>query len=285
MKRVFSLALAACCFAGIAHAQFIIEKKDASQVEVEGNAVFSETGVEGVPYADIASISRSTHFIVTFEDCDLGDAHNNIVSGQESFYREDGIRFVNNSLASLFSGVVVSDASEVSDWEAEYVGQCAPYRVITTDASKPAGADGSAKYAVFYYDKTIATSSDYMPEFKFSGGEVHKILSLDVNNIADIWQKCKIGFYSKPAFSEGDYYDVVFTGYDADGNETGTVTVPMADFRDGKTLILNEWTNIDLSELGEINKLSVTYDSTDTFNELFYNTGVYGVCIDNIKFE
>ncbi len=50
---------------------------------------------------------------------------------------------------------------------------------------------------------------------------------MKVNNDAMVWQYMKIGFYSKPAFTTGDYFEAIFTGYDAAGNETGKVTVPL----------------------------------------------------------
>ncbi len=286
MKRTLLTIAVLVSVTLVAGARFIIEKHDATTTAVEGNIEFTATGAAGVDYTDIAAIYRapSIGFIVDFEGCEFS-GRNNAAAGREVVYREDNIRFVNFSNVSLYSGVIVSRGSEVSNWESAYPGSCSAVTVITTDTSKPAGADGSEKYAVFYLCPTIATATDYHPEFKFSGREEHTIKSLAVNNIADIWQKCKIGFYSSPGFSEGDFYDIIFIGYDSNGEETGRVTFPLADFRDGKELIINEWTTVDLSPLGKVNKISLTYSASQAYHDFDRNLGTFGVCIDNISFQ
>ncbi len=286
MKRTLLTIAVLVSVTLVAGARFIIEKHDATTTAVEGNIEFTAAGAAGVDYTDIAAIYRapSIGFIVNFEGCEFS-GRNNAAAGREVVYREDNIRFVNFSNVSLYSGVIVSRGSEVSNWESAYPGSCSAVTVITTDTSKPAGADGSEKYAVFYLCPTIATATDYHPEFKFSGREEHAIKSLVVNNIADIWQKCKIGFYSSPGFSEGDFYDIIFIGYDSNGEETGRVTFPLADFRDGKELIINEWTTVDLSPLGKVNKISLTYSASQAYHDFDRNLGTFGVCIDNISFQ
>ncbi len=286
MKRTLLTIAVLVSVTLVAGARFIIEKHDATTTAVESNIEFTATGAAGVDYTDIAAIYRvpSIGFIVDFEGCEFS-GRNNAAAGREVVYREDNIRFVNFSNVSLYSGVIVSRGSEVSNWESAYPGSCSAVTVITTDTSKPAGADGSEKYAVFYLCPTIATATDYHPEFKFSGREEHAIKSLEVNNIADIWQKCKIGFYSSPGFSEGDFYDIIFIGYDSNGEETGRVTFPLADFRDGKELIINEWTTVDLSPLGKVNKISLTYSASQAYHDFDRNLGTFGVCIDNISFQ
>lgn len=152
--------------------------------------------------------------------------------------------------------------------------------MITTDKSRPAGAGGSEKYCLLYYSTML---QDYVPGFEFAEGVSHKFRSAQVNNIADIWQRCKIGYYSTPGFTAGDYYEVIFTGYDGSGEPTGSVKVAMADFRDGKSEIINEWTKVDLSAIGTAHKVVVTHEASAAFEKLLH--GEYGVCVDNICFE
>ena len=77
---------------------------------------------------------------------------------------------------------------------------------------------------------------------------------------------------------------MIFTGYDATGNATGSVPVVLADFRDGKTFIMDTWTKVDLSALGKVNKLVLTATPSDKLKDLLYGAS-YSVCVDQIVFD
>lgn len=282
MKRFCLSALAFACIYS-ANAQFIIEKNDASTTEVDGNVVFSEMSIGGVTAAEINSIYRAPYSSFTFEACDLAGKDNNISSvssDPERQYTENGATFANSYYYGYYGGAAVSKASEISNWKSEHPGNCSNKKVITNDKTRPAGAGGSEKYCLLYYSTML---TDYVPGFEFAEGVSRKFRSVQVNNIADIWQRCKIGYYSVPGFAEDDYYEVIFTGYDASGEPTGSVKVAMADFRNGKSEITDEWTKVDLSAIGTAHKVVVTHEASAAFYELF--KGEYGVCVDNICFE
>lgn len=88
------------------------------------------------------------------------------------------------------------------------------------------------------------------------------------------------GFARK--FVSNDYFYVRLTGYDSTGVETSSKDIYLADFREGKSYICNEWTEVSLEELGSIKKVSFTFISTDSGN-WGINTPAY-CCIDNIKY-
>lgn len=87
--------------------------------------------------------------------------------------------------------------------------------------------------------------------------------------------------YSKK-FAEGDYFNVTLKGFDATGAETGSVVVYLADFRDGKSEILNEWKLVDLTPLGSCIKVTLEFDSSDK-GEYGLNTPAYAM-FDDIKY-
>lgn len=58
----------------------------------------------------------------------------------------------------------------------------------------------------------------------------------------------------------------------------------MADYRDGKTFVMEEWTEVDLSALGEVNKVVLTATPSETLANAFYGD-YYAVCVDEIRFE
>jgi hypothetical protein len=82
-------------------------------------------------------------------------------------------------------------------------------------------------------------------------------------------------------FTSGDWFKVIITGY-KENVPTGTVEYYLADFRNGLTFILKNWEKKDLTSLGEVDKVSFSFDSSDK-NLNNVNTPSY-VCIDNIYF-
>ena len=122
--------------------------------------------------------------------------------------------------------------------------------------------------------------------FSFAEGAAFKIVSAQICNSAAYYQYMKYGRYSTAGFAEGDYCDIVFTGYAADGSVTGTATASLGDYRDGKEYVCSEWTTVDLRALGEVNKVVLTADIRNA-SELVSTQSSTGftVCLDEIKFE
>ena len=81
-------------------------------------------------------------------------------------------------------------------------------------------------------------------------------------------------------FDAGDWFKIIITGFSTNGNQTGKVEFYLADFRNGKSYICQEWTEVNLKSLGKVNKLEFTFESTDS-GEYGMNTPAYA-CIDDI---
>jgi len=81
-------------------------------------------------------------------------------------------------------------------------------------------------------------------------------------------------------FGPGDFFTVTFTGYAeaaATGSATGATTFYLADFRDGKSLIVNTWELLDLAPLvaaGQPASIGLTWDSSDV-GQFGINTPTY----------
>lgn len=82
-------------------------------------------------------------------------------------------------------------------------------------------------------------------------------------------------------FVSGDWFKVTITGYKANV-KTSSVDVYLADFRDGKSIILKSWQKVDVSALGQVDLITFTFDSTDKSGG-WLNTPAYA-CIDDIEF-
>jgi hypothetical protein len=78
-------------------------------------------------------------------------------------------------------------------------------------------------------------------------------------------------------YIDGDYYKITFKGLNSYNKYTGTeVEFYLADFRDGKTDIISDWTWVDLTSIGETFGLEIVFSSSDDFTPSYY-------CIDNIS--
>ena len=81
------------------------------------------------------------------------------------------------------------------------------------------------------------------------------------------------------AFKEGDYFKLTFTGYMA-GVKIGQQEFYLADYRNGKSLIVKEWTYVELGlDLGIVDEIRCELTSTD-MTDGSINTPSY-FCLDN----
>ena len=145
------------------------------------------------------------------------------------------------------------------------------------------GAAGTAKFVSFCFSKYV---KDYDMSFSFGEDKEHKILSAFVNNSACMYQLMKFDRYSTEGFAAGDYCEVIFTGYDAQGKETGKTVFALGDYRDGKEFVCSEWTKVDLTALGTVNKVVITVDVNNVSGLVATDSASgFSVCLDEIEFE
>ncbi len=84
----------------------------------------------------------------------------------------------------------------------------------------------------------------------------------------------------KGPFTDGDYFTVTAIGHDASGEEVGRSTFYLADYRDGKSSIVNTWEWFDWTPLAGAAYVTFEMESTDT-GEYGMNTPNY-FCLDGI---
>ena len=119
--------------------------------------------------------------------------------------------------------------------------------------------------------------------------EDHLFKSMYVNNTYYNYLAIEQGTQYSKKFggTEGtdpDWFKMIINGYDKVGTPKGTIEFYLADHtaltnKDDYTI--REWTNIDLSALGYISRIEISFLSTDVFDGQML-TPAY-VCIDNIK--
>ncbi len=141
------------------------------------------------------------------------------------------------------------------------------------------GAMNSENYSIAY-------AYGFVPEINLtntSNGELLK--GTFITNTAYLLSSLKNGdsFIGGP-FEQGDWYKVTFSGRDKDGNLTSTLDVYLADYRSENPddhYILDYWKWVDLSSLGEVQKIYFTVSGSRN-NEIGLTIPAY-FCIDNFN--
>jgi hypothetical protein len=101
--------------------------------------------------------------------------------------------------------------------------------------------------------------------------------SVRVTNTTYAARDMQTGSGFSRAFGPGDFLTVTFTGYDqagATGNFTGSTTFYLADFLNGKSLIVNTWELLDLTPLGSPASIGLSWNSSD-IGDFGINTPTY----------
>ncbi len=159
-------------------------------------------------------------------------------------------------------GVAVSNYHDAIS-EADYTKQLS----IPTELNAHSGDNFLVAYG--YSDD----SNDSRPVLNFKDGKARKIKGLWVTNTSYFLN------YVATGTTADSYIDAVFEGFDSNGTSTGTVKVRIQD----GTTPLTEWKYADLSSLGKINTLKITYSaSSDQFNSWGFNAPAY-IAIDDIE--
>lgn len=155
-----------------------------------------------------------------------------------------------------YNGFVVSSSTTTGQAGYLYSGSEAEISA-QSNGGAGGGAGGSSNFAVGYYGGPlfIDLPAGYRPA------------SVSLTNTATAYAAILDGLNGGTPFKAGDWFRVRFTGYSAaggTGSETGApVDFYLADYRDGQTLVIDSWTALDLSPLGEAQSIVLSFTSTD----------------------
>ena len=183
---------------------------------------------------------------------------------KESSFNDDGLLCENNYNAEWNAWKGFACSSLVDSVTSGY----------TNDLSVSAGkAYLGNKFAVAYEDSAVC---------KFSNNGEYKIKGLYVTNSTYAYLDMKNGSAYSKKFGADDWFKVIIKGFSATNVLLGTREVYLADFRDGKTTLLNTWGYVSLEETipAKVQRLEFYFDSSDK-GEWGVNTPKY-VCIDNV---
>ena len=175
-----------------------------------------------------------------------------------------------------FNGFVVSSSTTSGAGSSYLFFGSAAEISAQSNGGAGGGAGGSTNFAVGYGDGSfIDVPAGYRPT------------GASLTNTATAYEAILHGLFQASAFTAGDWFRVRFTGYSAaggTGSQTGApVDFYLADYRDGKSLVVDSWTALDLSPLGEARSIMLSFTSTDSDATYGINTPAY-VAMDNVTF-
>jgi hypothetical protein len=215
--------------------------------------------------------------IVTFDDLDLDP---------ESFYNGSDEAGEFETTGVVFNIFYVYDDEFGPYWEGFAYSN-------TTDTTTPgftnqysaitgSGANASSNYGVGYVDGFY----DTIPTITFTD-EV-TLAETYITNTTYAFLAMQDG--ERPAKKFGgdtgddpDWYLLTITGKDVDENPTGVIEFYLADFRFDDNYIIDAWTAVDLSGLGQVKTVEFSVTSSDT-GDFGINTPTY-FAIDSIAID
>ncbi|MGM0453684.1 MAG: DUF4465 domain-containing protein [Thermodesulfobacteriota bacterium] len=190
------------------------------------------------------------------------DGSGEFTSGEATFNNTysvseyDGVEYI------YWAGFAYSNLSDT-----EKKGYDAQYNAIPGS-----GVKDSEIYAVAYDD---TSSEAELPTITFDEAQV--ITGAYFTNTNYAYYAMKEGQGPASPFEEDDRFTLTITGIDENGDETGSVDFRLADGTD----IVDSWVWVDLSNLGTVEKLTFSLDSTDK-GENGINTPTY-FAMDNLN--
>lgn len=217
--------------------------------------------------------------VITFDENELADNTHwgGAGSGQTGFTSGDAY-FSHNDSTSAWSGFVYSNRTDTTT----------PGHTNQFSAIAGGGAQGSSNYGIGYVPIDWQNGTyDPIPQTVSFGavtGEDYNntISGTYITNTTYAYLSMRDGdtFAKKFGGDSGndpDYFKLMISGIDGDGNQTSTVDFYLADFRfddNNQDYIIDEWTWVDLSGLGDVVGLEFSLASSDT-GDYGMNTPAY----------
>lgn len=187
--------------------------------------------------------------------------------------------------------VYFSHSASLSDWGGSWKGFC-PSRSSDNDnypsaerwehqwasitGGSPQGVGNGYMLACWdVSEDTYSIPDDPSLKIWFDGGNAFEPLGVSITNTAYAYYTMKDGSDFSSPFDKTSYTLVKFIGV-RNGRQTGEVTTYLAY----KGQILDKWTNVDLSSLGEVDYIYCQMESSDS-GQWGMNVPAY-FCLDNL---
>lgn len=160
--------------------------------------------------------------------------------------------------------------------------QCSVY--YSDESTGFGGHRGSQTFCLSYGYQDEFSYSDGRPSLYFEDEDKEAVFDhVWVTNATYTAISMQTGdqFAKKFSYENKDWMKITATGFKADGSQSSTVELYLADFRtETSGGIVTEWTKLDLSSLGSVNKIVFNVESSDV-GDWGMNTPAY-FCMDDL---
>ena len=170
-------------------------------------------------------------------------------------------------------------AGSGGSWTTNYGGCMAGGGCVINEDGTVA-ANPAEPYLVGYWGSWSADPTNQVMFVNKNGGTTFRPQGVYVCNHPWPYYESVNGDGSARAFAEGDYFELIAHGVDAEDNEK-TTSIKLIEYANGELQALNDWTLFDLTSLGEVEKVYFTLNSTDT-GAYGMNTAAY-FCMDKFQ--
>jgi hypothetical protein len=211
----------------------------------------------------LAASSASAQTVVDFEDLQLGPE--SVVHGDPS-----QAPFVSNSVSFNRTWLTSYDCcpgawAYSNQTDLTTGGAANPFSAYALPGG--GGANGSANFGIannFFLGDAVATlPAPTNIEGVYVTNTTYAYLAVADGN--DGQAPGQPPLFVKGPFAADDWFLLEFIGLDSAGAETGRVPFYLADFRNGASQIIDDWTWVDLAGLGNnVNSIGFELSSTDT---------------------
>lgn len=265
MKKIYSYSLSAAFVAALLSVSSVANAQDNSGVTVEKATVAT--------FEDLTLEPESSWWGPADNAEEVAGAYGPEWVGT---FKSGSYEFVNSVNPAYGSWMGCSYSNMTATSFASY----------TTDQWNSAaghGAVGSTNYGVLYGNSLPNTPMEVIKVADAPDGRVVK--GMNITNSAWVVECVKNGNGAANKFKQGSWFKVIFTGTKAD-KSTASVEYYLADYRsenEADWTCLTDWAWLDLSSLGKVVSLSISFDGTDK-RYGYLNTSTY-VCIDNVGCE
>ncbi len=271
MKKIFTLFAAVALTASAAMANVIT--LDLSKPVNPTSLEYNENGIWTECYNDV------DYTWLAFGDEDCGFLLSHLIGGEGSSW---GGYYWDGFCPAIGGDITDYGQSGSSDgWTVKY-GGCMAGGGCVINEDGTVTADPAQPYIVGYWGSWSEDPTNQVKYADNDGNTTFKPVGVYVCNHPWPYYGCLHGDGFGRAFEEGDYFELIAHGVDADGNET-TTSINLVEFTNGELKALNDWTFFDLSSLGEVESVYFTMNSTDT-GAYGMNTSAY-FCMDKFQAE
>lgn len=147
----------------------------------------------------------------------------------------------------------------------------ASYTNYSAYATPTGGVNGSSNYGIFF------------PSF----GNTDSLLFTEAANLESVYIANHVWTYhyimgtdgvGTGIFEADDYLTLTILAYNSSNEEVGNIVVKLADYTEGNSDVIDNWTLVDLSSLENVSYIKFQISSSDTMCPTYF-------CIDNLSYS